>query len=86
MNRVEWLYAQVLGRLPWFAAFFRRARRLRPVLPMMSSWIDVRGHYPSPGRSDEIGLAQTGHETLCIHHDPGDLAGAHDLAGGGGPG
>ena len=27
--------AQALGRLPWFAFFFLRARRLRPVLPMM---------------------------------------------------
>ena len=26
---------QALGRLPWFAAFFLRARRLRPVLPMV---------------------------------------------------
>ena len=26
--------AQALGRLPWFAPFFLRARRLRPVLPM----------------------------------------------------
>jgi hypothetical protein len=29
--------AQALGRLPWFAPFFLRARRLRPVLPMISS-------------------------------------------------
>ena len=29
--------AQALGRLPWFAPFFLRARRLRPVLPMVSS-------------------------------------------------
>ena len=28
---------QALGRLPWFAPFFLRARRLRPVLPMVSS-------------------------------------------------
>ena len=28
---------QALGRLPWFAAFLRRERRLRPVLPMVSS-------------------------------------------------
>ena len=28
---------QALGRLPWFALFFLRARRLRPVLPMVSS-------------------------------------------------
>ena len=27
--------AQALGRLPWFAPFFLRARRLRPVLPMV---------------------------------------------------
>ena len=26
--------AQLLGRLPWFALFLRRARRLRPVLPI----------------------------------------------------
>jgi hypothetical protein len=26
--------AQALGRLPWFAPFFLRARRLRPVLPI----------------------------------------------------
>ncbi len=26
---------QALGRLPWFAPFFLRARRLRPVLPMV---------------------------------------------------
>ncbi len=26
-----------LGRLPWLAAFFLRPRRLRPVLPMVSS-------------------------------------------------
>jgi hypothetical protein len=25
---------QALGRLPWFAPFFLRARRLRPVLPI----------------------------------------------------
>ena len=29
--------SQALGRLPWFAPFFLRARRLRPVLPMVSS-------------------------------------------------
>ena len=29
--------AQALGRLPWLAAFFLRPRRLRPVLPMVSS-------------------------------------------------
>lgn len=28
---------QVLGRFPWLAPFFLRARRLRPVLPMVSS-------------------------------------------------
>ena len=28
---------QALGRLPWLAAFFLRPRRLRPVLPMVSS-------------------------------------------------
>ena len=27
--------AQALGRLPWFAPFFLRARRLRPVLPIV---------------------------------------------------
>ena len=31
---------QALGRLPWFAAFLRRERRLRPVLPMVSSRIE----------------------------------------------
>ncbi len=30
--------AQALGRFPWLAPFFLRARRLRPVLPMGSSW------------------------------------------------
>ncbi len=30
--------AQALGRLPWFAPFFLRARRLRPVLPMVCSF------------------------------------------------
>ena len=33
---------QLLGRLPWFALFLRRERRLRPVLPMVSSWIEMR--------------------------------------------
>lgn len=28
---------QALGRLPWFADFLRRERRLRPVLPMAFS-------------------------------------------------
>jgi hypothetical protein len=27
---------QALGRFPWFAPFFLRARRLRPVLPIRS--------------------------------------------------
>jgi hypothetical protein len=30
---------QLLGRLPWFAAFLRRERRLRPVLLMRSSQV-----------------------------------------------
>ena len=29
-----WCSSYALGRLPWFAAFFLRPRRLRPVLPM----------------------------------------------------
>ena len=29
------VFSHALGRLPWFAPFLRRARRLRPVLPMM---------------------------------------------------
>jgi hypothetical protein len=33
---------QALGRLPWLAPFFLRARRLRPVLPMVSS--STRNH------------------------------------------
>ena len=28
---------QALGRFPWLAPFFLRARRLRPVLPIWSS-------------------------------------------------
>ena len=28
-------WIQALGRLPWFALFFLRARRLRPVFPMV---------------------------------------------------
>ena len=39
--------AQALGRLPWFAPFFLRARRLRPVLPMGSS---CGGSAPASGR------------------------------------
>ena len=35
--RARRLDAQALGRLPWLAPFFLRARRLRPVLPMVSS-------------------------------------------------
>ena len=31
---------QALGRLPWFAPFLRRARRLRPVLPMVPPEVD----------------------------------------------
>lgn len=34
---------QALGRLPWLALFFLRARRLRPVLPMVSSSTRVPG-------------------------------------------
>ena len=37
--------AQALGRLPWLAPFLRRARRLRPPLPILSS--------RSPRRCDE---------------------------------
>jgi hypothetical protein len=29
--------------LPWFAAFFLRARRLRPVLPMVVSYCSMVG-------------------------------------------
>ncbi len=34
-------WGQALGRLPWLAAFFLRARRLRPVLPMVTSSVDL---------------------------------------------
>ena len=37
---------QALGRLPWFAPFFLRARRLRPVLPMVSSSTLTTIHEP----------------------------------------
>ena len=57
--------AQALGRLPWFAPFFLRARRLRPVLPMVSSWMsvaailsnDARPKPISPGASRSLGRA-----------------------------
>ena len=42
--------AQALGRLPWFAPFFLRARRLRPVLPMGSSYVDAPGDLPRSRR------------------------------------
>ena len=37
---------QALGRLPWFALFFLRARRLRPVLLMVSSWMGYDPSFP----------------------------------------
>lgn len=33
-DRHSWLSYQALGRLPWLAPFLRRARRLRPPLPI----------------------------------------------------
>ena len=58
---------QALGRLPWFAPFFLRARRLRPVLPMWSSYVDrgrdiqpVAGVHPLRCEAArEIGTAQS---------------------------
>ena len=47
--------AQALGRLPWFAPFFLRARRLRPVLPMRSSYVSRSGSFPrSRGSSSQV--------------------------------
>ena len=43
--------AQALGRLPWFAAFFLRARRLRPVLPMRSSYVGLLRESPTEPRT-----------------------------------
>lgn len=47
---------QALGRLPWFAPFFLRARRLRPVLPMMTSWDRVFGVLSGPRRATDQSL------------------------------
>ena len=46
---------QALGRLPWLALFFLRARRLRPVLPMVSSstWAPGRCGSGRPPLSQE---------------------------------
>jgi mycothiol system anti-sigma-R factor len=41
--------AQLLGRLPWLAFFFLRARRLLPVLPMMTSWKSASTAHPPRG-------------------------------------
>ena len=46
--------AQALGRLPWFAAFFLRPRRLRPVLLMRSPRLGPDADHPRSG-SAELG-------------------------------
>lgn len=46
--------AQALGRLPWFAAFLRRARRLRPVFPifvLLIQHVDLTCHTRGVTRS-----------------------------------
>ena len=79
--------AQALGRLPWFAPFFLRARRLRPVLPMVTSWsIDVspgaaRPSLRSGSRTARIDpRSEPGQEPLGVDHHAGHLAGADHLA------
>ena len=49
---------QALGRLPWFAAFFLRARRLRPVLPMvfLLESLSRPTTLPGVGPVDEIAI------------------------------
>ncbi len=44
--------AQALGRLPWFALFLRRARRLRPVLPISGLLVLVVDGAILPGSGD----------------------------------
>src|SRR3954453_16563482 len=50
---------QALGRLPWLAFFFLRPRRLRPVLLIVTSWIDGAS-FAKPGVRRPIGTLRTG--------------------------
>ena len=87
--------AQALGRLPWFAAFFLRARRLRPVLPMVFLLIETSrpggqaahpltdaesAHRPSTQLGPPSRRSEPDRNRSASTHDPGDLAGADDLA------
>jgi mycothiol system anti-sigma-R factor len=47
---VAQIACQALGRLPWFAPFFLRARRLRPVFPMVHSFSAAHSRRPHPLR------------------------------------
>ena len=51
-----------MGRFPWFAPFFLRARRLRPVFPMVSSSTLMPGRWrPAPRLSHpDVDRAQSG--------------------------
>src|SRR5690606_8058408 len=79
--RIGWgfvlsITTHALGRLPWLALFLRRARRLRPVLPMVSS-SEVSTAYcltagpPTSNRGS--GLGESTEEALAVDDDPADL-------------
>ena len=51
--------AQALGRLPWLALFLRRARRLRPVLPIsgllvLNLWTCILCQNPHRRRKPDV--------------------------------
>ena len=65
-NPRQWRgFSHALGRLPWFAPFLRRARRLRPVLPM-SGLLEVRRLVSH--------VRHTGEKSVAVDDDASDLA------------
>lgn len=69
-----------LGRFPWLAPFLRRARRLRPVLPMMILLVELGTVFhmvvetPNRARSCEVGSVCGGVlATDSVAEQPGRL-------------
>ena len=63
-----------MGRLPWFALFLRRARRLRPVLP-------ISGLHVLENRRLVSHVRHAGEESVAVDHDATDLTGADKRSG-----
>ncbi len=61
------VFSHALGRLPWFAPFLRRARRLRPVLPMS-------GLHELENRRLVSHGAKAGEKSVAVDDDAADLA------------